>query len=74
MAGYPMQTVMRFSRFKVNLQKAYHNEAEIFRKHSFRFFLRILLKSTENRKEYFRFLENVLDRAYHKITRFFRTY
>ena len=28
----------------------------------------------KNRKECFRFLENVLDRAYHKGTRFFRTY
>ena len=67
-----MQTVMWFSRFKVDLQKAYHNEAEIFRKHSFRFFLRILLKSTENRKECFRFLENALDRAYHNNVQIFR--
>ena len=28
----------------------------------------------KNRKGCFRFLENVLDRAYHKITRFFRNY
>ena len=73
-AGYPMQTVIRFSRFDEGLQKAYHNEAEIFRKHSFRFFLGFLLKYTENRKGCFRFLENALDRAYHKVTRFFRTY
>ena len=36
-AGYPMQTVIRFSRFDEGLQKAYHNEAEIFRKHYFCF-------------------------------------
>ena len=42
--------------------------------HSFRFSVYFRRNPRKNRKGCFRFLENVLARAYHKVTRFFRNY